>query len=62
MLITLLAGERVALLFLVFFNSLAGLSVGSDIHGLFYILIAKFARNLGRNECFPESGCSIVGL
>jgi putative nucleotidyltransferase with HDIG domain len=41
MLITLLAGERVALLFLVFFNSLAALAVRTDTHGLFYILIVN---------------------
>jgi putative nucleotidyltransferase with HDIG domain len=41
MLITVLAGERVALLFLVFFNGLAGLAVGNDIHGLFYILMTS---------------------
>jgi len=62
MLITLLAGERGALLFLVFFNSLAGLAVGADIHGLFYILIAGLLGILVVTNASQRVGVVLSGF
>ncbi|MCI0717920.1 MAG: HDIG domain-containing protein [Acidobacteria bacterium] len=71
MLITLLAGERVALLFLVFFNSLAGLAVDNDIHGFFYILmmnllgilaVARSAQRVGVVMSGFKLGLGAIGL
>jgi putative nucleotidyltransferase with HDIG domain len=65
-LITLLAGERVALLFLVFFNSLAGLAVGADSHGSFYILIVNLLGILAVTRAAQRVGvvlsCFKLGL
>lgn len=41
MLVTLLAGERCAQIFIVFFCILAGQSIGTDSFGFFYILITN---------------------
>jgi hypothetical protein len=41
MLVTLLAGEQTALLFLIFFSVLAGQAVPSDSYGFFYLLISS---------------------
>ena len=62
MLITLLAGERVALLFLVFFANLAGLSVGSDLHGLFYILIGSLLGILAVTNASQRVGIVLSGF
>ncbi len=62
MLITLLAGERVALLFLVFFNSLAGLAVGNDIYGLFYILMTNLLGILAVARAAQRVGIVVAGF
>jgi cyclic-di-AMP phosphodiesterase PgpH len=41
MLVTLLAGERCAQFFIIFFSVLAGQSIGTDSYGFFYILITN---------------------
>ena len=41
MLVTLLAGERCAQFFIIFFCVLAGQSIGTDSYGFFYILITN---------------------
>lgn len=41
MLVTLLAGERCAQIFIIFFGLLAGQSLGTDSYGFFYILITN---------------------
>ena len=41
MLITLLAGERCAQIFIIFFCILAGQAIGADYYGFFYILTAN---------------------
>jgi len=43
MLVTLLAGERCAQIFIIFFCILAGQSIGTDSYGLFYILLTNLA-------------------
>jgi len=62
MLITLLAGERVALLFLVFFNGLAGLAVGNDIHGLFYILMTSLFGIVAVTRAAQRVGVVLSGF
>jgi len=62
MLITLLAGERVALLFLVFFNGLAALAVGTDIHGLLYILMANLLGILAVTRAAQRVGVALSGF
>jgi putative nucleotidyltransferase with HDIG domain len=61
----------VALLFLVFFNSLAGLAVGHDIHSLFYILmtnllgilaVARAAQRVGVVVSGFKLGLAAIGL
>ena len=41
MLVTLLAGERCAQFFIIFFSVLAGQFIGTDSYGIFYILITN---------------------
>jgi cyclic-di-AMP phosphodiesterase PgpH len=62
MLITLLAGERVALLFLLFFYSMAGLAVRTDIHGLFYILTANLLGILAVTKASQRVGIVLSGF
>lgn len=62
MLITLLAGERVALLFLVFFNGLAGLAVGNDFHGLFYILMTSLLGIVAVTRAAQRVGVVLSGF
>ena len=62
MLITLLAGELVALLFLLFFYSMAGLAVGADIHGLLYVLTANLLGILAVTKASQRVGIVLSGF
>ena len=59
MLITLLAGERIALVFSIFYCVLAGLALDTDLYGFFYVLMSNLIGNLAVRNAMQRVG--IVG-
>jgi len=62
MLVTLLAGERCAQIFSLFFCILAGQSIGTDGHGYLYILMANLAGILFIRKTTQRIGMIAAGF
>lgn len=62
MLLALLAGERTALIFSIFYCVLAGLGLESDFYGFFYILMTNLIGNLAVRKAVQRVGIVNAGF